>query len=409
MASASQSFALNSSLNPDFQGTSGIQVNGVGTGRIRVDVNWNDDPDQNGDALGTINISGYGSIGTGGENGSGGLGMEVSAGQFIGINWNNLNSPISAGNNRITFRDNDGNDINGEATLSVVRNDTFVLTLSNSINANPTDAVGTNVVNVFWSSNMTGAPAGTTFGSSVTGVVNSSATSGSVSVNTGLQSNVESGQSPRTTSANIFTFANAPGFGFYSISSLVGISVRNDGDPQGLSIPSTTATPFASLSSLESNTTYSIDCGTISGIDMPINYSSSSGLQFSTNNSSWQSSGQLTNGQRLYVRFQSLPFNTNPAGITNSQTLSFTVGPDTYSFTATTRAPIVAEVFNFEGPQNYFPNPDIDTDPSSPPAFMETGIDVLVDDVEIPVEIKTSDGNAQVRINGGSWQYMRQI
>lgn len=200
-----------------------------------------------------------------------------------------------------------------------------------------------------------------------------------------------------------------------SVTSNITVSAYNDNTPNTPTIPTTTTTGV-SLNSLEPNTSYQIVLNNITGIDMQTLVTAiSAGLDTSTNASSWSSSLLITNNQSVYFRFTSQAFNTDPSGLTNSRTYSFSIGSYTGSFTATTRAPDVNETFDFGDNAGNFPYPDIDQISNTPTQYLNSPTTVTIDDTEIPIEIKTNDSNAEIRIKPlgaqtfGSWQSTRQI
>ena len=221
--------------------------------------------------------------------------------------------------------------------------------------------------------------------------------------------------------------------GICTISSLT-VSAYNDNNPSSITVSSGAIAISTSgsivpggtrpFSALEPNTLYYTTV-IFSGVDMPLIATPvSSGTNVSDNGINWTSEDKLiqVNGT-LYVRWTSLPFNTDTTpggtnsngeviGQTNSRNINCNLGSTSFSFTATTRAPVIEETFNFEGinppPTGALPNPDIDTNTINDPEFIFTGGQTM-NDIEIDVEIKTSDGNAQVEINGGPWLDMREI
>ena len=203
--------------------------------------------------------------------------------------------------------------------------------------------------------------------------------------------------------------------GYNTVTSSVTVSVYNDNTPNSFSIPALTTTGV-SLSSLEPNTQYQIYIGPITGIDMTIAViANTAGLDTSSNASTWSSVAYITNNNGVYFRFTSQPFNTNPSGLTNPRTFNFTIGSSSGSFTATTRAPNVNETFDYGNDTTQFPYPDIDVISNTPTQYTVSPTTVTVDNVEIPVPIKTNNSNVQVRIKPSgssvynSWQDITQI
>ena len=203
--------------------------------------------------------------------------------------------------------------------------------------------------------------------------------------------------------------------GYNTVTSQLTVSVYNDNTPNSYTVPSSTTTNV-SLSGLEPNTQYIVYVGPITGIDMSTAVTANTaGLEVSSNASSWSSTIYITNGSGVYLRFTSQPFNTNPSGLTSSKTFSFSIGNSSASFTATTRAPIVQEIFDFGNDTIEFPYPDIDQVVNTPDQYIVSPTTINVNDVEIPVEIVSNNPNIEIRIKPagsgtfGSWQSTRSI
>jgi hypothetical protein len=191
------------------------------------------------------------------------------------------------------------------------------------------------------------------------------------------------------------------------------VSVYNDNDPGPFTIPNQT--------NLEPNTQYSINIGSFGSnvIDMITSVSGLNGAQVSNNNSSWSSSITISPGNSVYVRFTTLPFNTDPSGLTASKTFGVIVGTRSANFDAITRAPDVNETFNLSNKSDNLPYPDIDTIPSPSPTQYITSNTLTVDDIELSdpygVELKTNNSTAEVRVKKqgastwGSWINTRSI
>jgi hypothetical protein len=231
------------------------------------------------------------------------------------------------------------------------------------------------------------------------GVGELSSISGSTgTVNTGLQS-IAGSVSPAT---KIYTLTATNSAG--TVSSQTTVSVYNDNTPTGLSVPN--------QNNVEPNSAVIIETPAIQGIDMITVVSGGPGVQVSTNGVNYSNTTTISNTQILYIKVFSLPFNTDPSGLTNSIQYYVDLGPTRANFTVTTRAPDVSETFNYPNEDDALPFPDIDTIPGSPDQYI-TSNTLTVDDIEIPVEVKVSNSNAQVRIkpsgstNWNNWQDVR--
>jgi len=236
--------------------------------------------------------------------------------------------------------------------------------------------------------------------------------SGSLNI-TNLPQSVVGTNSPATRSYTLTTSLSTRSGS--TVSEVITVSAYNDNTPNNFTVPSTT-TIGTSLNSLEASTQYIVYVGQITGIDMSTAVvCNTSGLQASTNQSNWSNAIYITNNQGLYLRFTSQPFNTDPSGLTNPRTYSFSVGTLSKTFTATTRAPDVNETFDFgDNATVAYPYPDIDIISNTPTQYIESPTTLTVDDIEIPVEIKVDQPNAEIRIKAfgnstfGSWTNVRE-
>jgi hypothetical protein len=377
--------------------------------------------DVQGWAAGVTNISNGGTGGTqNGDGGGGGGGGGGAPGGGGGNQGYDNSGPTSQGgygggsryNSSYATLTNDAlnsNSPNGYVTVSY----TLYTPQINSFSASPNPQT----------SGSSGIPASTTTLSwtstdsntaSINQGVGSVNTSGSVGVNTGLQS-VAGSNSPATINYTLTACA-----GSVCTTSSLTVSVYNDNSPNAVNAASTT-TSGTSLSNLNPGTQYQVILGPVSGIDMTTQVSSStSGVDFSTDGASWANPIYITNGQTVYARFYSLNFNTDPSGLTNSRTINYTVGTYSSSFVATTRAPNVNEKFDFGNSTTNYPYPDIDQITNTPSQYMTSPTTLLVGDAvgpagdaEISVEIKVSDPKAEIRITPagssvpGAWQTPR--
>jgi hypothetical protein len=230
----------------------------------------------------------------------------------------------------------------------------------------------------------------------------------SVSINQGIGSVSASGSRTVNDLPQSTAGSNSPATRTYTLTACTGgvcvtrsltVSVFNDNDRGSFSIPNQT--------NLEPNTVYVVNVGqtTSSQIDMITAVSGLNGATVAKNGSgSYSSTIFISPGDRVDVRFISAPFNQDPNGLTNTVTYGVQIGPRQAFFTATTRAPVVREVFNYSNHNDKVPFPDIDTIETAPddPAqqFIQTET-LIIDDVELAnpsgVEIKTNNPNVQVR------------
>ena len=194
------------------------------------------------------------------------------------------------------------------------------------------------------------------------------------------------------------------------VSQTITVSVFNDNTPNNYTI--------ANPSNLEPNTLTTTNTSTITGIDMITLATAGPGVQVSNNGTNWSSTTTVTNNTQIFARATSPSFNTDPSGLTNSSQFYIDIGPVRRFFTLTTRAPDVSETFNFSNEDDRVPFPDIDTITTPPdnPAEQYISSNTLnIDDIEIPVEVKTNNSNIQIRVKRAgatsweNWQDTRSI
>ena len=191
----------------------------------------------------------------------------------------------------------------------------------------------------------------------------------------------------------------------------VTVTVTNDRTPSN-----SWTTEF---NNLDPGTSYTKKLGTLSGIDMIIKVSSpSSGVFFGKSTSGGFANPQsFVNGDDVYIRMDTLPFNTSISAVgsnatfgnTNTKTVSVSVGGlSAFDVNYITKAPRIKETFDYDGEIGAYPEPDIDLITNSPDQYGVTQT-LLMDDIEIDMEIKADDPNTQVKIGNGVWQNIREI
>jgi hypothetical protein len=231
-----------------------------------------------------------------------------------------------------------------------------------------------------------------------------------ITINTGLQS-VAGSNSPRS---RTFTLTACAG-SFCDASSPLTVNFYNDNSPDNFNIEDQTG--------LEPSIQHTFSAATINGIDYNVPVTCGTGLNFSTNQSTWNSTGTISNGQTLYLRAFSAGFNytlnSDGTSQTNSKELVITIGTVTKTFYYITRAPETQEDFSLAATLQAYPYEDIDVVPDpNTTEYLETN-SVLMDDIEFPssngLEVKADDPNVQVRIRRsgdsvfGQWQDIREI
>ena len=188
----------------------------------------------------------------------------------------------------------------------------------------------------------------------------------------------------------------------------VTVSVRND------NFPSNSWT--TSFTNLEPNSTVTLTLGTLSGVDMPTTISASGSGNFVGNGGSFSGSRNFNNGNTVQLRTTTLPFNTSMSGVasnatfgnTNTKTVTVSTPSGSFNVNVTTRAPRVKEDFNYADAINKYPFEDIDLISNTPLEYT-TSPQLTANDIEISQEIKVSDPDAQISINNGTWQNVREI
>jgi len=196
-----------------------------------------------------------------------------------------------------------------------------------------------------------------------------------------------------------------------AVSETITVTVYNDRTPSN--------SWTTSFTGLEPSTQYTRRLGTLSGIDMTIKVESSSSGVFFSNSSGggFANPKYFTNGQSVYVRTTSLPFNTNTSGLsssatsgkTNTKTFSVSVGGlSSFNVSYTTRAPVIKETFDYDGSAGQYPFEDIDLISNTPTEYGLTQT-LNMDDIEIDMPIETDDPNVQIKINNGSWRNIQEI
>lgn len=170
------------------------------------------------------------------------------------------------------------------------------------------------------------------------------------------------------------------------------------------------------FSNLEPNTQTTLTLGTLAGVDMPTLISTSGSGNFVGNSGSFAGSKYFNNGDIIQLRITTLPFNTDISGLsstavfgkTNDKTVTVTTPTGSFDVVAKTRAPKIKEDFDYANNVNKYPYEDIDLITNTPTEYLATGQEDI-DDIEIDMEIKVDDPNAQISINGGTWQNVRSI
>lgn len=242
---------------------------------------------------------------------------------------------------------------------------------------------------------------------------------------TGLQS-VAGSLSPATRTYKLKAiFRPANDFSFVTLAEkTLTVQVYNDNTPNTYTVPSTAELQSTGISypisQLEPSTSkYIVTIGPITGIDMIIKAEAyTSGVDLSVNKVNWSNVIYPTVNQYVYVRFFANPYLTDPAtgyGVSNPRLIELSIGTTSTSFYATTRPPDTTETFDFGDDTNDYPYPDIDQISNTPTQYIISPTTVTVDDVDVDVEIKLDNPDAEIRIKQqgetsfGAWQTPRSI
>ena len=248
---------------------------------------------------------------------------------------------------------------------------------------------------------------GTTFADTVTltssaGESWNESASGSRNI-TNLPQTTYSSNSPRTRTYTL-TASNSTS----SVSRSVTVTVRND------NFPSNSWT--TSFTNLDPSTQQTLTLGTLAGVDMPCTISVAGSGNFIGNGGSFTSSRNFNNGDTVQLRTNSLAYNTDLTGVgsnatfgkTNTKTVTVTTPSGSFNVNVITKAPRIKEVFDYDDNVGKYPYEDIDLISNTPTEYV-TSAQIEADDIDIPMEVKVDQPDAQVRINSGSWQNVREI
>tara|TARA_B100000902_G_C27298123_1_gene911229 strand:- start:240 stop:1493 length:1254 start_codon:yes stop_codon:yes gene_type:complete len=193
------------------------------------------------------------------------------------------------------------------------------------------------------------------------------------------------------------------------------VNVRNDNTPSN-----TWTTLHENIEPNQTNATKSI--GTLSGVDMVVKVETTANVAtFSSSvDSGFNNPQYFTNGQTIYLRTTGAPYNTDVSNLPvgsefgkfNNKVIPVTVGSlDTFNVTFQTKKPKIKENFDFSSITGIYPYEDIDLIVNDPQLefYVQTGT-VTIDDVDIPVEIRSDNPNTQVLINNSNtWKNIREI
>jgi hypothetical protein len=188
--------------------------------------------------------------------------------------------------------------------------------------------------------------------------------SGSRTINTGLQS-VAGSNSPAT---KVYTLTACAGS--ECTTSTVTAQVFNDNTPNTFKIPDQL--------NKEPQEILTIITQEITGIDMPTFVVCGPGVTVETDGGGFGTQRIITNGQRIRLRVETNPFNTDENGLVSDKNVYITIGTVTFPFLVQTRPPVVLELFDFGDNQFTIPYPKIDTTDEIPKPYI--GSPTIVED-----------------------------
>jgi hypothetical protein len=392
---ASKTCNQSSSISAEFSGSgssANLVVSGTGNANVTLKLGWRDNPDDYGDAIDTISLLGQ-TWNSPGEDGSVTKTLNNVGPGTYGLSFGGLlNDFKSVSNSKIQMLDNDGNDANAEFEITVVSNNSFSETVTASMSA-PTEVIGTNCVSTNWSGS---GPGGTTYSKTGPGT-NSSASGGSATI-CGGNSNPCGGSGSPVSRTWTMTTTSPNGC---TISETKSTNIYNDDKP--------TNSWTTSFINLEPSTLVTLNLGTMACIDAPSTVSAAGSGNFVGNGGSFSGTKSFNNGETLELRTTTLPFNldtSGTSGATNSKTVTISFPNYDIIVTITTKAPIIEEIFDYPDNINKYPYEDIDLISNTPTENITTA-QLEMNDIDIPVEFKASDGNTQININGTGWVDVR--
>ena len=191
-----------------------------------------------------------------------------------------------------------------------------------------------------------------------------------------------------------------------TVTSNVTVSARNDNTPSN--------SWTTSFSNLAPNTQVDLLLGTLAGVDMPCTISTSGNQNFIGLSSSFSGSRNFNNGEPVTLRTTTLPYNTDVTGETgiygkiNTKTVQINTPGGSFNVSVSTAAPRINEIFDYADNTNKYPYEDIDFVTNTPTEYL-TSAQIDADDIQIAMEVKVDQPDAEISINGGSWQNVREI
>lgn len=106
-----------SELSAEFNSSNNLVVSGSGSGRLKIEVKWNDNPNTAGVSFQTISCNGF-SVTRQGERGSASGLIDVTGGQTYQVNITGYQGSSRRNNNKeLCLRDGDGNDCNANVKI----------------------------------------------------------------------------------------------------------------------------------------------------------------------------------------------------------------------------------------------------------------------------------------------------
>jgi len=204
-----------STITAQFNNSGDLSIGGVGSARIKLRLEWSDNPNTNGDAINTISVNGL-TFKSPGQTGSDQQQATFTPGTY-NVAYNGRIQPLQVSNQVVRMRDNDGSDTNASFSIVEIIQNTYEIpgctdSRANNYNSSATQNNGTctyNAPTVSISANPTTITRGqsSTLSWSSSGVINS------ISINQNIGNVAGSGtQTVSPTSTTTYTItASGPG------------------------------------------------------------------------------------------------------------------------------------------------------------------------------------------------------
>lgn len=224
-----------STIDAQFNSSGNLRVTGVGSARIRLRLEWSDNPNTFGDAINSISVNGM-TFRSPGSSGSDGQSAIFTPGTY-NVSYNGLLRPLIVNNNSVKMRDNQGEDTNALFSIENINQQNYEIPgctdpRANNYNSSATQNNGT-CTYTRPTVSISASPTTITRGQSSTLSWSTSGPVDSVSINQGVGNVGTSGNrsvSPFNTTTYTIT-ATGPG-GSASASATVTVRIPGCTDPR---------------------------------------------------------------------------------------------------------------------------------------------------------------------------------